>query len=587
MRRQWFAVLVAVPLLLLGLAACGGSGNSSGSGASDTSSSEDPQDQAVKFAQCMREHGVDIPDPETDDQGRMSLRLGGGEKVDKDKVDAAMEACKKYNPIGDSGRLNDLQNDPEFQEAQLRWAQCMRDHGVDVPDPGSGEHGRSRGRQGPEQGEGPGGHGCLRSDPARFLRRLRPWNWKERRLGMSQTTERTQSGDGEVTGPVRPEGSPLAGREQSGADAARPKGSRRRRRTRIVAATAVVVVAGAGAVSWATGLFDGDSGNTTATAASRLSTAKVERGDLVETQGVDGTLGYGDAWGISSAAQGTVTWLPAEGSRITRGETLYEVDEKPVTLMYGTIPLYRALGQGDEGNDVKELEQNLAALGYTGFDVDDNYTSATAAAVKDWQTDRGLDQTGRVDSSQIVFSSGALRVASQKVRVGDRAAQGPLITVTPTSQIVTVNLDVADRDLARKGRAVTIDLPGGKTVKGHITSVGTVAESASSDQNSGDQSSSDSATIEVIVTIDKGQSAAGLDQAPVTVNMESSRTKDVLSVPVAALLAISDDAYAVQVIQPDGTTRMVPVDIGTFADGRVEVEGDGITEGTVVGVPKT
>jgi peptidoglycan hydrolase-like protein with peptidoglycan-binding domain len=404
---------------------------------------------------------------------------------------------------------------------------------------------------------------------------------------MSQTTERTPSGDGEVTGPVRPESSPLARREPDGAAAARPKGSRRRRRTRIVAATAVVVVAGAGAVSWATGLFDSDSGSTTATAASRLSTAKVERGDLVETQDVDGTLGYGDAWGISSAAQGTVTWLPAEGNRITRGETLYEVDEKPVTLMYGAIPLYRALGQGDEGDDVKELEQNLAALGYTGFDVDDNDTRATTAAVEDWQADRGLDQTGRVDSSQIVFSTGALRVASQKVRVGDRAAQGPLITVTPTSQLVTVNLDVADRDLAKKGRAVTIDLPGGKTVKGHITSVGTVAESSSSDQNSGDQSSSDSATIEVIVTIDQGQSTARLDQAPVTVTMESSRTKDVLSVPVAALLATSDDAYAVQVIQPDGTTKMVPVDIGTFADGRVEVEGDGITEGTVVGVPKT
>jgi hypothetical protein len=142
MRRQWFGVLVAVPLLLLGLAACGGgSGDSSGGGASDTSSSEDPQDQAVKFAQCMRDHGVDMPDPETDDKGRVRLRVGGGEKIDKDKVDAAMEACKKYNPIGDSGRLNDLQNDPEFQEAQLRWAQCMRDHGVDVPDPGSGEHG--------------------------------------------------------------------------------------------------------------------------------------------------------------------------------------------------------------------------------------------------------------------------------------------------------------------------------------------------------------------------------------------------------------------------------------------------------------
>ena len=403
---------------------------------------------------------------------------------------------------------------------------------------------------------------------------------------MSQTTERSPSGDGEVTSPVRPAGSPFARRERDGAAAARPTGSRRRRRTRTIAATAIVVVAGASAISWAAGLFDGDSGTPTATAASRLATAKVERGDLVETQDVDGTLGYGDAWGISGAAQGTVTWMPAEGSRITRGQTIYEVDEKPVTLMYGAIPLYRALGQGDEGDDVKELEQNLAALGYTGFDVDDEYTSATAAAVEDWQADRGLDQTGRVDSGQIVFSASALRVASQKVRVGDRAGQGPVMTVTPTRQIVTVDLDVADRDLAKEGRAVTIDLPGGKTVEGHITSVGTVAESSSSDQNS-DQPASDNATIEVIVTIDKGPSGAGLDQAPVTVNIESSRTKDVLSVPVAALLAISDNAYAVQVIQPDGTTKMVPVVIGAFADGRVEVEGDGITEGTVVGVPKT
>jgi peptidoglycan hydrolase-like protein with peptidoglycan-binding domain len=404
---------------------------------------------------------------------------------------------------------------------------------------------------------------------------------------MSQTTQRTQSADGEVTGPVRPAGSPPAVREPDASAADRPRGTPRRRRTKIAAGTAVVVVAGAAGVGWAAGVFDGDSGNATPAAASRLSTATVERGDLVETDGVDGTLGYGDARGIPSPAQGTVTRLPAEGSRITRGKTLFEVDEKPATLMYGVIPMYRVLGEGDEGTDVRQLEENLAALGYTGFNVDDEYTSNTAAAVEAWQDDRGLDQTGRVDSSQIVFATGALRVASQEVRVGDRAGQGPVITVTPTRQVVTVDLDVADRDLAKKGRAVTIDLPGGKTIKGHIASVGTVAESSNSDQGGSDQPSSDDATIEVVVTIDEGQSAGGLDQAPVTVNMESSRTKDVLSVPVAALLAISDDAYAVQVIQPDGATKTIPVEIGTFADGRVEVEGDGISEGTVVGVPKS
>ena len=396
---------------------------------------------------------------------------------------------------------------------------------------------------------------------------------------MTQTTHDTRSPDGEVTGTVpgsAPTG-PAAERQHS-----------RRRRTKIVATTAVVAVAGAAGAAWAAGVFDRDSGSAAPSAASLLSTAKVERGDLVETESVDGTLGYGDAWGISATTQGTVTRLPAEGSEITRGKTLFEVDEKPVTLMYGPIPMWRPLGVGDEGADVKQLEKNLAALGYTGFTVDDEYTSDTADAVEEWQSDRGLDETGRLDPSQVVVETGPVRVASQQVRVGDRAGQGPVITATSTGQVVTIDLDVADRDLATKGAAVTIDLPGGDTVKGHIASIGKVAQGSSSDQQDGaGGGSSDDATIEVVVTLDKGESTGGLDQAPVSVNMESGRTKDVLSVPIAALLAISDDEYAVQVVEPDGTTRMVPVKIGTFADGRVEIEGSGISEGTLVEVPKS
>jgi hypothetical protein len=143
MQRRRLTVLWAVPLLLLGLAACGSSGDGSGGAAGDPASdtaSADPQEEAVKWAQCMRENGVDVPDPEVDDEGRVQLRMRSNANIDEDKVDAAMKACEEFSPIGDSGRLADLQNDPEFQEAQLRFARCMRDHGVDVPDP-SGDHG--------------------------------------------------------------------------------------------------------------------------------------------------------------------------------------------------------------------------------------------------------------------------------------------------------------------------------------------------------------------------------------------------------------------------------------------------------------
>ncbi|MEV0468763.1 peptidoglycan-binding domain-containing protein, partial [Streptomyces prunicolor] len=73
---------------------------------------------------------------------------------------------------------------------------------------------------------------------------------------------------------------------------------------------------------------------------------------------------------------------------------MYRVDDDPVVLMYGAVPAYRALRTGEEGADVKELERNLKALGYGGFTVDDSFTDATADAVKEWQDDQGLDQTG-------------------------------------------------------------------------------------------------------------------------------------------------------------------------------------------------
>ncbi|MCI0687891.1 MAG: peptidoglycan-binding protein, partial [Sporichthyaceae bacterium] len=307
---------------------------------------------------------------------------------------------------------------------------------------------------------------------------------------------------------------------------------------------------------------------------------------LVETDSVDGTLGYGDAVALAGHAAGTITWLPAPGRQLTRGHTLYEVDERRVTLMYGAVPMYRTLSVGAEGAGVKQLEQNLRALGYTGFTVDQDYTSATASAVEEWQADRGLPETGSVDPSQVVFADGAVRVAGHQVTVGGTVQPGQaVLDLTSTRQIITVDLDVADRTLAKKGAAVTVELPDGTTLRGHIDSVGKVAESSSdSSAEQPDATSDGSATITVIVTLDKGESAGPFDEAPVLVHLESERHENVLTVPVSALLALSEDQYAVQVVA-GATSRTVPVETGAYADGRVEIDGVGIAEGAQVEVP--
>ena len=57
-----------------------------------------------------------------------------------------------------------------------------------------------------------------------------------------------------------------------------------------------------------------------------------------------------------------------------------------------------------------------------------------------------------------------------------------------------------------------------------------------------------------------------------------------LPVPVAALLALAEGGYGVQVVE-GSTSRIVPVETGLFAGGRVEIAGDGVREGMTVGVP--
>ena len=321
--------------------------------------------------------------------------------------------------------------------------------------------------------------------------------------------------------------------------------------------------------------------------------AKVTRTTLMETKRVSGTLGYGEPIPVRAAEPGILTWIAPVGSTVKRGELLFKVDERPVVALYGSVPLYRALRVGERGIDVRQLEQNLTELGYSGLGVDDAYDGATAGAVRRWEASLGLPPSGSVELGQVVFTPGEVRIAGHTARVGDNLGRdspegGAVLGYTGTSKMVTVELEVADRRLAVEGHTVMVTVPGIPAVNGAITKVSTVISTPGGQEGgtaqSGTNSTASKARIEVTVTIADQAAFGSVDASPVDVDFVSEQRKDVLAVPVTALLALPQGGYGVEVVTGK-TTRIVPVKTGMFAAGLVEVSGKGVAEGVTVGVP--
>jgi peptidoglycan hydrolase-like protein with peptidoglycan-binding domain len=310
--------------------------------------------------------------------------------------------------------------------------------------------------------------------------------------------------------------------------------------------------------------------------AADLSTAAVERRDLVERETFDGSLGFADEHALASARPGTITWIAEEGSTIRLGDPLYEVDERPVSLLFGELPAYRSLSSGLEGRDVRQLQRNLLAMGFdAGGDLEASgeFDADTAEAVRDWQRDLGLQRTGVVELGDVVFEPGPRRMGLHTLEEGSSAA-GQVATITSLERTVTIELDASDQDLVSRGDRVQVELPGGERVGGRIDSVGKVAESDPQDAEA-------EPTVEVTVRL-LGRVKSDLDQAPVDVDVQTSRADGVLAVPVEALLALAEGGYGVEVVDAPGRTHLVGVDTGTFADGWVEVSGTEVSEGLEV-----
>jgi peptidoglycan hydrolase-like protein with peptidoglycan-binding domain len=283
----------------------------------------------------------------------------------------------------------------------------------------------------------------------------------------------------------------------------------------------------------------------------------------------------------------TFTALPSVGEIIRLGQSVYEISAQPVLLLYGSVQPTRAFTLGmSAGPDVAELNANLRALGYGQGLTGDEFTAATAAAIRAMQSARGASVTGELLLGSVVFHPGPVRVTSVTPTVGQTVMPGPVLAITSTARQVKIALDASQQASVKVGDQVTITLPDNQTTPGRITYVSSVATSPSSSGKAGEEESAP--TVEVDATPTDPAATGHLDQAPVNVEITTESVENVLAVPVDALLALAGGGYAVEVAE-GRVHRLVAVTVGLFddAEGVVQVSGRGLSVGQRVVVPAT
>lgn len=353
-------------------------------------------------------------------------------------------------------------------------------------------------------------------------------------------------------------------------------------------AGALILLLAAAAVIVATDPF-GSSGNANGAVADNstpTSLATITRRSLSAQQDESGTLGYAGAYSVVNQARGTLTSLPSVGQVIAPGGVLYRVSDEPVVLLYGHTPAYRALAKGVEGPDVRELNTDLVALGYTsseGIGSDSDYFgSETRYALERLQAKLGVKETGSLALGQAIFLPCPLRITKVLGTLGAQAPPGsPVAQASSTARQVVVNMGASSQGGVRKGDRVAITMPTGQTTPGIVTSVGTVAASPSS--HGGEEGTP---TIEIDITPIDPRATGHLDQAPVKISITTAAVAHALVVPVNALLALAGGGYAVEVAE-GRIHHLVAVELGLFddAEGLVQVSASGLAPGQHIVVP--
>jgi hypothetical protein len=150
--RRALALCVLAGALAIGLSACGSSSStttaaSAGAGGAAAGSSSSTYQARLNYAKCMRTHGVNVPDPSANGgpaagAGGAGAGAGGFRALrSSPNFQAASQACAKYRSKAFGfGNLSAAQR-AQAQQQLVKFAECMRSHSIDIPDPSTSSGG--------------------------------------------------------------------------------------------------------------------------------------------------------------------------------------------------------------------------------------------------------------------------------------------------------------------------------------------------------------------------------------------------------------------------------------------------------------
>ncbi|WP_128382437.1 peptidoglycan-binding protein [Streptomyces cavernae] len=135
-----------------------------------------------------------------------------------------------------------------------------------------------------------------------------------------------------------------------------------------------------------------------------------------------GTVGASEEGGEGGAAAQRVTKVPARDSELKEGSVLMQVSGRPVIVLRGAVPMYRTIGPGSSGDDVRQLQNALNRLGFATGGVTGTYGQGTASAVSRWYRSKGYaaQEPSTADQQQL----GQLETAVSDAQLALLTAQG-------------------------------------------------------------------------------------------------------------------------------------------------------------------